>query len=58
MENVYMIANVNKINNNNNDNNNSSSNNNNNNNNNNDNNNNNGKLRIPRSPPESVRASL
>ena len=48
-----MIANVNKINNNNNDNNNSSSNNNNNNN-----NNNNGKLRIPRSPPESVRASL
>ena len=28
------------------------------NNNNNDNNNNNGKLRIPRSPPESVRASL
>ena len=50
MENVCMIANVNKINNNND---------NNNNNNNNDNNNkNNGKLRISRPPPESVRASI
>ena len=49
MENVCMIANVNKINNNND----------NNNNNNNDNNNkNNGKLRISRPPPESVRASI
>ena len=49
MENVCMIANVNKINNNND---------NNNNNNNNNDNNNNGKLRISRPPPESVRASI
>ena len=48
MENVCMIANVNKINNNND----------NNNNNNNNDNNNNGKLRISRPPPESVRASI
>ena len=54
MENLCMIANVNKINNNNDNNNN----NNNNNDNNNNDNNNNGKLRISRPPPESVRASI